>query len=219
MKVLCIDLSLHCGWAVMEGEQGQDPKLESYGTLHYEGNTVKERNNYPWSYLGVVAEHVSTIMKLLVEHVAPDVIVIEETNKGKNRYSQKMLEFLHHQLLEQIGFLQFRSDTAPLKFKKLPPDVVYLDTSHWRSILGIWMSKDQKKNNAKLSKAKREGKDALKAMKEKLGVRGKTNKKHVAIAHANATFGLQLRVKDNDAADAICLGLAYFKGATPSNGV
>ena len=229
MKFLCLDLSLHCGFAVLEAEpisvpaighpQFTTPKLLDYGTLHYEGLSVKERDNYPWSYLGVVNEHIHQIMETVVLKVKPDIIVIEETNKGKNRYSQKMLEFLHCELLKQIGFLSFRSDMGPIGFKKLPPDVIYLDTSAWRSTLGIWMSKDQKKQNAKLSKAKKEGPEALKKMKKSLGVRGRVNKKHLALAHVNTTFNLTLKVKDNDASDAICLGLAYLNGTKPSNGV
>lgn len=204
MRILCIDLSLHCGYAVLDSTESPDvANLLAHGTLHYVGQKAKELADYPWSFVTVVDVHITSVMRLVGEF-HPDVIVIEETNKGKNRYSQKMLEFLHHELL--------------LRLKGICP-VVYLDTSHWRSILGIWLTKDQKKNNAKLSKAKREGgDDALKDMKKKLGVRGKTNKKHAAIAHANATFNLKLKVKDNDAADAICLGLAYLKGATPSNG-
>lgn len=215
MRILCIDLSLHCGYAVIESSPSEEALVEGqarlveYGTLHYDGVPAKKLGNYPWSYIDVVEHHVGTIIALS-ERIEPAVIVIEETNKGKNRYSQKMLEFLHHELLTRL--------MEHYEYPRLRPSVVYLDTSHWRSVLGIWLTKDQKKNNAKLSKAKRDGKEALKAMKEKLGVRGKTNKKHAAIAHANATFGLKLKVKDNDAADAICLGLAYLKGATPSNG-
>jgi hypothetical protein len=191
----------------MEQDGDVNPKLLGYGTLHYEGLSTKDRGDYPWSYFKVIDDHITQNVMNKVIDSNPDIIVIEETNKGKNRYSQKKLEWLHHELLRQIG-----------TYKCPTINVVYLDTSAWRSTLGIWMNKDQKKQNAKLSKAKSEGTEALKAMKQKLGVRGRVNKKHVAINHVNATFNLNLRVKDNDAADAICLGLAYFKGATPSNG-
>lgn len=206
MKLFCIDLSLHCGYAVLGSQSHSDPQLLAYGTIHYEGVPVRERNNYPTSYLLVVEEHVNNVISMVEKH-QPDHIVIEETNKGKNRYSQKMLEFLHHELLTN--------------FKgRWECPITYLDTSAWRSTLGIWMSKDQKKINAKINKAKREGGDkAARATKKVLGVKGKFNKKHVAINHANITFGLSLKMKDNDAADAICLGLAYLKGTTPSNGV
>lgn len=210
MKILCIDLSLHCGYAVLEGDEiSPNPKLTAYGTLHYEGKSTKERNNYPWSYLDVTEDHAVNVVGLVISQ-EPDVVVIEETNKGKNRYSQKMLEFLHHSLLRKLEVI-----------KKIRPfKVVYLDTSAWRSTLGIWMSKEQKKINAKINKANREGGDKkAREVKKALGVKGKFNKKHVAIAHANATFGLSLKVKDNDAADAICLGLAYLKGCNPSDGV
>lgn len=202
MRVLCIDLSLHCGYAVLDKDTGE-AKLFKYGTIHYDGPSVKEFGNYPWSYMDVVKAHVQKIVSFTAITI-PDVIVIEETNKGKNRYSQKMLEFLHHELLRNLHGIY---------------KIIYLDTSHWRSVLGIWMSKEQKKVNAKINKAKREGGDVgAREMKKSLGVKGKTNKKHIAIAHVNEHFNLNLRVKDNDAADAICLGLAYFKGASPCDG-
>lgn len=202
MRILCLDLSTHCGYAVLTNDSKVE--LGEYGTLHYEGPSTRSMpDKYPWSYLQVVTSHIRNILDL-VSRIKPELIVIEETNKGKNRYSQKLLEFLHHELLQ--GLTAYK--------------VVYLDTSHWRSILGIWMTKEQKRDNAKLSKATREAKlKGLKPDKKALGIKGKINKKHIAINHANATFSLTLKVKDNDAADAICLGLAYFKGATPSNGV
>lgn len=205
MRILCIDLSLHCGYAVLESETQNPSKLITYGTIHYEGTSIKDYDNYPWSYINVIQSHISNVMWKVREH-CPDIIVIEETNRGKARYTQKVLEFLHYEFLHSV--------------RKERPDlsVVYLDTSHWRSVLGIWMNKDQKKQNAKLSAAKRQGPIALKAMKQQLGVKGRVNKKHVAIAHVNQVFGLSLKVKENDAADAICLGLAYLKGAKPSNG-
>jgi Holliday junction resolvasome RuvABC endonuclease subunit len=205
MRVLCLDLSLHCGYAFFDSPVDDTiPKLVKYGTIHFDGPSVKERDSYPWSYVTVAEEHVNSLKNLWEEN-DPEVVVIEETNKGKNRYSQKMLEFLHHELLRKLMMEAVK--------------VIYFDTSHWRSVLGIWMTKEQKKINAKINKAKRESGDSgARAMKKKLGVKGKTNKKHIAIAHVNQVFNLKLKVKDNDAADAICLGLAYFKGAVPSDG-
>lgn len=215
MRLLCLDLSLHCGWAVLDEAIGGKVTLVDHGTIHYKGNSAKSMSeNYPWSYLDISREQIENISPLWMSKFKPNAIIVEETNKGKNRYSQKILEFLHHELLTRLH------DFKSLGNYKVHYKVHYLDTSHWRSILGIWMSKEQKKVNAKISKAKREGGDVeARKVKKALGVRGKTNKKHIAIEHANTTFDLKLKMKENDAADAICLGLAYFKGATPSNGV
>lgn len=212
MRILCIDLSLHCGYAVIDRTDSDtkltdsDTKLTAYGTIHFAGVPARERKNYPWSFVEVVQEHIDNVIALVGEY-SPDVIVIEETNRGKNRYSQKMLEFLHHELLRQIKNVRH----PVIK-------TVYLDTSAWRATLGIWMSKEQKKINAKINKAKREGGDKkARETKKALGVKGKFNKKHVAIAKANEVFNLNLKMKDNDTADAIMLGLAYLNGTEPSD--
>ena len=215
MKVLCIDLSTHMGWAVLEGHiiQGDpdpSPKLLVHGTAHIfddKTNLVKLANHlgYPANYRRAADIQAANVLSLMVKH-QPDAIVIEETNGGRNRYTQKLLEFLHYRVTEVIH--------------QAPCRVVYLDSSEWRSNLGLKMTKEQKKANAKLRKAMREAvAKGEKVVKKKLGIKGLINPKHVAVNHANTTFGLTLKMKDNDAADAICLGLAFFNNAVPCDGV
>lgn len=74
----------------------------------------------------------------------PKTIVIEETNKSKARYPQKCLEFIHKSLLSLLEDTRF--------------EVVYLNTSTWRKTLGQHATKEDIKNNAKVNKAKKEGK-------------------------------------------------------------
>jgi Holliday junction resolvasome RuvABC endonuclease subunit len=169
------------------------------------------RWGYPQAYVEVAYDMARKFLALVDQH-RPDVIVIEETNLGKNRYSQKMLEFLHCAFAERF----LNRETKPVP----DPKIVYLSSSSWRHALGLQMSKEDKRNNAKLSKAKRNA--ALygtKLDKAALGIRGRVNKKHVAIRFVNSTYGLALLVKDDDIADAICLGLAYFQNAAQCDGV
>jgi hypothetical protein len=69
-----------------------------------------------------------------------------------------------------------------------------MDTSEWRKIVGLWMSKEDKKNNRQVSIGKK---------------RGKITKKHLSVRMVNEKFNKSLKLKDNDEADAILLGLAY----------
>jgi hypothetical protein len=179
------------------------PRLIRFGTIHLE-ESVHSFGQYPYSYLKAAA---AQLTKIWHEHPGKfDRIIVEETNAGRNRYTQKLLEFLHHQLIADA-----LSHQTP---------VTYLDSSGWRHNLGLVMTKEQKKANAKLRKAMRDAKaKGEKVDKKALGIKGLTTPKHVAIAHANTTFGLNLKVKDNDAADAICLGLAYFNHCEPCDGV
>jgi len=110
---------------------------------------------------------------------------------------------MHCLLIQRI----FRD--PPVGVAGLPME--YVSSGDWRKNQGLKMSKEDQKRNAKLSKAKREAAAAgVKLDKKALGIRGKKTKKHVAIDHANAVYQLELKAKDDDIADAICVGLAYF---------
>lgn len=207
MRVLGLDISTSAGWAFKE-----DGRLVSFGHLGLD-KTVHEYGLYPWSYLAA-SEDMSVFLMDKVRELDPDVIVIEETNLGKSRYSQKTLEFTHRALLAKL------KEWAGITLNSGDTKVIYLSSSTWRQALGLVMSKEDKKNNAKLSKAKRAAAAAgIKLDKKTLGVKGKITKKHVALNYVNAAHGLKLKVKDNDAADAICLCDAYEKGALPCDGV
>jgi hypothetical protein len=141
----------------------------------------------------------------------PEAIVIEEINLGRDRYVQKLLENIHTAVLEQYaGFTPWTP-------------IVYFNSDGgegWRTNIGLVLTKEQKRANAKLSKEKRECAAAgVKLNKVKLGIKGKINKKHLAVARANTDFNLTLKQKDNNEADAICLGLAFYNNCTPCDGV
>lgn len=203
MKVLGLDISTSAGWASQVDAQ---PVIYGYHELD---KTVHEYGPYPWNYVAA-SDDMAKFLFAKVEEYDPDVVVIEETNLGKSRYAQKILEFTHRALLVKLWEWQMRGDRK----------VIYLSSSAWRQALGLVMSKEDKKNNAKLSKAKKLSAEyGVKIDKKTLGIKGKINKKHLALRYVNATYGLQLKVKDNDAADAICLTAAFLKGATPCDGV
>lgn len=205
MRILALDLSTSTGWAVLESEQAKAPNLEMFGILTLPKH-ILEYGKYPFCY-HLAAYDMAERVARIVEQIEPDQIVIEETNLGKNRYSQKALEFIHCLVLEKLH---------PMIAHK---EVVYLSSSIWRQALGLQLTKDQKKTNAKLAKAKREAAaTGAKLDKTKLGIKGKVSKKHVAINYVNDRFGLKLKVKDDDVADAVCLGLAALMGAEPCDG-
>lgn len=186
----------------MEGQAGDLPKILQCGSIKHE-KTILEFGEYPWCYL-LAAENMAAKILELVVKLEPSVVVIEETNRGKARYTQKALEFLHCTNLVNLR------NVVPLVIRK----VVYISSSTWRSVLGISLSKQDKRNNTKLSKAKRTAAaNGQKLDKGKLGIKGRVGKKHMAIRYVNEQYGLGLKMKDNDVADSIALGLSYFKGA------
>lgn len=208
MRVLTLDASTHAGWSLFEDSLGvSKPKLLLNGLIEND-QPVQRYGPYPGCYVHAAMDIANALFDLVAQH-KPEVVVIEETNLGKNRYAQKLLEFIHAFLLSQLimGFTG---------------KIVYLDSSAWRKAIDLRLDKEQKKNNAKISQAKKNAKlygTKISFEKKKLGVRGRITKKHLAVNRVNEVYDLGFKVKDNDRADAICLGLAYFVGAIPADGI
>lgn len=199
--ILALDLSTYTGYAVLR-KTGTAYSLFKYGLLTVPASNEK----YPWNYLER-ANQLGHMVYALVAQYKPDAIIIEETNGSKSRYTQKLLEFLHFGVLSAL---------APYPYGD---HVFYINTSDWRKGLGVGLSSAQKKANATLSKAKSKAKKSGRALDKKtLGIKGKVTKKHVAVEVANTIYGLNLKVGDNDMADAICLGTAFIRGVPTSDG-
>jgi len=211
MRTLSLDISTSAGWALLGGTPAPNvlPDILNKGLVK-NPRKIAAHGPYPWSYKAAadwLADELLTVFLTQQNLFGPiDVVVIEETNGSKSRYTQKVLEFIHKAVLDRFS-------TVPCV------RVVYVDTREWRSKLGCTLSKEQKKQNAKLSKAKREAEAmGLKVDKKELGIKGKVTKKHVAINWANEHWKLDLKAKDDDIADALCVGTAFLRGATLSDG-
>ena len=183
MRILGLDLSSNPGFAVVETRPEDQLKLIAYKGYHVESKAL-----FPLTHVDIAESVVKIVIDWIDSH-SPDLIVIEQTNLGKARYSQKQLEFIHFAVLKEL-----RSRSVPF---------VYLDSSEWRRALKQRLSKEDKKNNAKVAQAKKTENPL--AAKKTLGVSGKITHKHLSVAWVNASFQLQLKLKDNDAADAVCL--------------
>jgi len=197
-RVLALDLSKSStGYALFI-----DSQLSNYGNLKND-KPVHQYGSYPWNYLDCI-EYSAQLILDKVRELNPEIVVVEETNGSKSRYTQKVLEFLHFRVL-----MGLRASVR----------VEYLNTSDWRRQIGVALSSLDKRQNAKLSKAKSKAKrDGVKLDKKKLGIKGRINKKHIAIRYCNGKFGLSLRAKDNDIADAIGIATAYLAGCPIATG-
>jgi hypothetical protein len=211
MKILALDVSTKTGWALFNGD-----KIYDFGTggttnfllgkgLIQNPKKVHEWGEYPWGYLNATEFMAQKILEL-VTNIGPDVIVIEETNGSKSRYTQKVLEFIHCNLLYRL-------------FAVFDGKVFYINSSEWRKVLGLSLSKEDKKANKKLNVAKKLSETTGKKLnRTELGIKGKVTKKHISVRYVNETYGLKLKLKDNDIADAICIGTAYLKGCQVCDG-
>lgn len=167
-----------------------------YGVVVVDTGPIKQNLPYPRSYLQT-ARMVARQVEILWTNLRPTVVVIEEINLGRDRYAQKMLDSIHYAV---CTFLE-----------SVDAKVVFVSTSDWRKKLQIKLSAEDKKNNSLVNKAKKTG-----VSKKALGVKGKVNKKHLAIRWVNERYGLSLKVKDDDIADAISLAAAYVAGVPHS---
>ena len=205
-KLLALDLSSSTGYAVFSYDQipQQNPILLAYGVV---ANTVSIKNSgvYPWGLMDAVESMWNKIEPLIVEH-KPDIIVVEEVNIARARFVQKFLDGLHFRVLQGLRS-QFENK------------VLFVSSSIWRRQLGAVLSKEDKKQNAQLSKAKSQAKRSKKKLDKKaLGINKKLNKKDAALRFVNSEYGFSLRTKDDDIADAICEGLAIIRGAPVCDG-
>jgi hypothetical protein len=201
-KVLALDLSTNTGWAVIDASSGS-PAVVDKGNVTNKVKTVVGK--YPYNYIDNANIIADAVLVLAADH-QPSAIVIEETNKGKSRYTQKTLEFIHFAVLSRLR-------------AKFGDQVFYVNTSNWRKSLNVQLSAADKKANQKLSRAKAKAKkDGIKLDKKALGIKGRITKKHLAVRVANSTFNLKLVQKDNDIAEAILLGLAYINDVEICNG-
>ena len=213
MLTLALDISSYAGYALLEKVNG---KVEILDTgIVFNANKVSWYGGYPFSYLKAsqdMADKLFAVVEMVAARGVEYCIVVEETNGGSksSRYTQKYLEFMH-------GLLLHRLYNNPLT-KKTP--ITYISSAIWRKTLGLYMSAADKKNNKILADAeKAAAKKKTKVDKKTLGVKGRINKKHLAIRYVNERFGLQLKMKDNDIADAICLGCAAIEGAAICDGI
>lgn len=185
MKVLGLDLSTKPGFAVLDEEA-----LRSFGTMHDLKSKVERSpawDHLPdYEFLDIASAVAVKVSKLILD-VEPDLVVIEQTNLGRSRVRQKELEFIHSAVLQEIRRIGYQYKT------------LYLDSSQWRSLCGQKMTKEQRLHNKSVTAGQ---------------ARGKIRGKHLAVAWCNEKFGLTLKMKDEDAADAISIaygGLQHQK--------
>jgi len=190
ITVLSLDLSTKTGYSVAHIKDNKYELLAS-GTLP---KIEKPKIEYPMDYLQWSWECFREIEKLM-KQFSPDKLVIEETSKGsKNNFSQKILEFIHLRVAEMISYTM-----TPAK---------YYRTEEWRRVCGCLMTTEEKKQNKTVRTKHGLGE---KVVKDSDGKRlGKVGKKHVNVRRVNELFNLDLKLKDEDRADAILLGYAFF---------
>ena len=207
MRILVFDISGSTGYAEFDSENPTKPV--DYGIIKLT-QPAKKFAPHPWGYV-VAALWLANKMVEMVKTRKPEVVVVEETNGARARFTQKFLEYCHFAFLYTL-------DRAAATWAGIPK-VVYVNTSDWRRKMDVRLSDEDKRQNARLSRNKRKAADrGTKLDKKALGIKGRVTIKHVAIRRANELFGFQLLAKDDDIADALLIGSAYIRGVEHCNG-
>lgn len=136
MKVLGLDLSTKTGWSVLDRAPDGSIGLVEYGRLVVLPDSSVE---YPFNMIEC-SKSIANKLSVIAELHSPNAIIIEETNKGKNRFSQKQLEFIHFAVAEK------------LRGQRL----IYVDTSAWRKTLNVNLNGDELQQRKDFKTAKRE---------------------------------------------------------------
>ena len=144
MRLMGLDLSTKTGWSIVD-----DGKLICFGTVVEKPDGNNSHPSYPHNYIEcakTIARRVATLVRCNL----PEMVIIEETNKGKNRFSQKLLEFIHYAINESLR-----------EFDWL--DVSYIDTSAWRKAVAVDFNDDEMESKKDLRKAKSSSKEEVRA--------------------------------------------------------
>lgn len=216
MKVLALDLSSKTGWAVLDSELQAPQNLLYKGVIESESKILDFPGGYPFNVRNAAIQTARRVRELMEIHV-PDVVVVEEINLGKMRLAQRFLDWTHLSVVQAfMSYWHRRPDRTDDK-----PKLVYVSSSAWRHALGQRMTHEDKKNNKKLKAARsgaQQGAAADLRVLKAAGVRGKIGTKHLSVRWVNEKYGLNLKMKDDDIADAISLGAGFLAGAEVCDG-
>lgn len=193
-KLISIDLSGSCtGWCVFDLDT---KKLEKWGIVEPimpKGYTTFKYPKKAFMSLTSMANQVAD----LVHKLNPDIILIEEVNRGISRIGQKVLCGAHWFLIQAM----YEKDSSSMD------RIRYLDSNGregWRPLLGLRLSKADKDQNKKIR---------AEAKKKKVKNPNVVDWKLLAERWVNAKYGTNFNVQevdgDADICDAIACGDAF----------
>ena len=200
-KYISLDISTNTGYAIFE-----DTKLTDYGVFTFKAREYKADIKtykdlpecYPVNFLEVADKITNGCMQLIKDNNI-DLVIIEHPENGKQRLSQRLLEWTHLTLVREL-----RKIEMPFK---------YILVNDWRGVVKCYLKywPEHQIWNKEVKKAK------AKAIPTKTGMKvpkieGKRvsamNQKKLSILIANQHYFIT--VKDNNIADAINIGRAYI---------
>jgi hypothetical protein len=193
-------MSSHTGYALFVKNEPVDYGLVEVPIENFKSDIKAYSDlpeDYPFNLIRSARKMVDELFKYYDELGEKIPIIIEHTEAGKYRISQKYLEILHSLFL--------------LEAEKREVKICYMLNSDWRKQVKCYIKDhpEVKKWNSKVSRAKKKAtptKTGRKLAKIDGKVVRKLDQKDLSIKIANDFYGLDL--KDDNIADAINLGRA-----------
>ena len=198
-RYIGLDISTNTGYAVFE-----DEKLISYDVFtekvqDYKAD-IKKYSDLPDCYPDNFIATADNITKKCIDIIKSnniDMAIIEHPEKGKQRLSQRLLEWTHLTLVKEL-----KKENIPFR---------YILVSDWRTVVKCYIKywPEHQDWNKQVRKAK------AKAIPTKMGMLvpklgGKrvstVNQKKLSVIIANEYYGIS--IKDNNIADAINMARA-----------
>ena len=204
-KLLSLDISTHTGWSLFE----EPNELVTYGAYdtpikEYKAEIRTFRDypaSYPSNFVNASLMQANAVAALLDEH-KPDLVVIEEVNKARQRFSQKALEWAHFTVVQLLI-----SRNQPFR---------YLTTSCWRKVVKCYLNEwpEYRRYNGKVSRAKKNSLPTRSgAIVAKIDgkIVSSINQKKLSVLLVNQHFGLDFALSEDDVCDSINMGRAAIE--------
>lgn len=199
LRYISLDISTNTGYAVFE-----DVNLISYGVftrkvVGYKADikTYKDLPEcYPDNFLDAAYQIAKECINVITESNS-DIVIIEHPESGKQRLSQRLLEWTHLTLVQEL-----KESNIPFK---------YILVNDWRKVVKCYLNcwEEHRSWNKQVKKAKSSATPTKTGMLVPK-INGKRvsaiNQKKLSILLANSHYNLS--IKDNNIADAINIGRA-----------
>jgi len=201
-RYISLDISTNTGYAIFDNDKLLDYGVFTRKVKNYKAD-VKSYKDFPECYPDNFLETIDTITAecmRIIQNNQIDLVIIEHPELGKQRLSQRLLEWTHLTLVRAL-----KNENTPFK---------YILVSDWRSLVKCYLkywpehqtwNKEVRKAKAKATPTKK-GNKIPKIDGKRVSA---TNQKKLSILIANQHY--LINVKDNNIADAINIGRAYIE--------
>jgi len=192
--LLSLDLSTNStGWAIFDIKS---KRLLKYGVIKPKVPGISKMQ-YPEAALYKILD-ISIMVGDLIDTFQPDIIIVEEINRGINRISQKSLDALHFFVFDQIR----------IRSQELLKSLILVDSNGakgWRNALGLKLSEEDKEYNKEARKYNKNNKLKKPLIDWKVLAQWYVNDRY------NTSFDVVENTSDSDVCDAIAMASSFLK--------